>query len=334
MGAGEQHDEAAAAGADNVIRFPRNWFGSVDDLVPIGARTGEDRAPADEDRAPADGSGVVCADDFWGQGAGALHQAIQATPELPAVPVTPRPDAARPDSASVEARSGLGDLLSRAWTHPTRRWTARPSAGVWWFAGMLGALAIVLLSVGGGAPLAHARADARLARGARSTSPPFRREPRVGSALASASVRLAGDESPARRGLTESVMVRGDRGIGSSGSHERRARGSLRPSRSAHGPGQHRSRSGHTATGRAGSVSRGQRTRGGGAGARSTSGQDAGGQVSQTGGTQAASGETASPASAGTAPTDNADATSATASAPAGPLTAGTAGSNCDPQCE
>ena len=38
MGTGDPTEEPGGAEADNVIRFPRDYFGSKDDLVPFGPR--------------------------------------------------------------------------------------------------------------------------------------------------------------------------------------------------------------------------------------------------------------------------------------------------------
>jgi hypothetical protein len=77
MGTNGQTENTGGDGRDNVIRFPRDWFGSKDDLIPIGSAA--DRLDAEAARAavPArEETSALNADDFWGEGAEALHQPV------------------------------------------------------------------------------------------------------------------------------------------------------------------------------------------------------------------------------------------------------------------
>jgi hypothetical protein len=77
MGTNGQTQNTGGDGRDNVIRFPRDWFGSKDDLIPIGSAA--DRLDAEAARAavPArEETSALNADDFWGEGAEALHQPV------------------------------------------------------------------------------------------------------------------------------------------------------------------------------------------------------------------------------------------------------------------
>jgi hypothetical protein len=71
MGSDErrQQEPRAADPADNVVRFPRNWIGPLEELVPFG--------PSAE-RATAAEAPTLSADAFWGEDAGSLHAVMQA----------------------------------------------------------------------------------------------------------------------------------------------------------------------------------------------------------------------------------------------------------------
>jgi hypothetical protein len=72
---------------NNVVPFPRDWLGPRDELVPVGRRDC-DGAPngAQEPSSPASSARVVDsspdlpprAEDFWGEGSGAIHGVLQA----------------------------------------------------------------------------------------------------------------------------------------------------------------------------------------------------------------------------------------------------------------
>jgi hypothetical protein len=63
----ETTDGTGEDGAENVVRLPRDWVGPPEELVPMGSRA---RAREREEIIPG-------ADDFWGEGAAAVHGAIQ-----------------------------------------------------------------------------------------------------------------------------------------------------------------------------------------------------------------------------------------------------------------
>lgn len=69
---------------DNVVRFPRDWFGPVEELVPIGPRAGLSAVATPGADVPA------AAEDFWGEGSAAVQQLIEA-PALPDRVRRPRP---------------------------------------------------------------------------------------------------------------------------------------------------------------------------------------------------------------------------------------------------
>ncbi len=80
MAAGETPEDSGQHGADNVIRFPRDWFGSTDDLVPIGPAAdrleAEKAAAAAREAAESEDIYALNAGDFWGEGSEALHQPV------------------------------------------------------------------------------------------------------------------------------------------------------------------------------------------------------------------------------------------------------------------
>jgi hypothetical protein len=68
-------------GADNVVHFPGNWIGPLEDLVPFGP-SAERAAGADPLRLAADPSAMtdspaLSADAFWGEDAGSIHAVVQ-----------------------------------------------------------------------------------------------------------------------------------------------------------------------------------------------------------------------------------------------------------------
>jgi hypothetical protein len=105
MATGGPTEQADGAGGDNVIRFPRDWFGSKDDLVPFGPAA--DRRAAEASATPADApaapptdtdedlASALTANDFWGEASGALHQPVDVAPDEEA-PGYPRSDAELP----------------------------------------------------------------------------------------------------------------------------------------------------------------------------------------------------------------------------------------------
>jgi hypothetical protein len=77
--------ERAVATPDNVVLFPRNWFGPPEELVPFGP--GASRAAlVDAERRevreaislPTDPPAPLRAEDFWSEGSAAIHHVLQA----------------------------------------------------------------------------------------------------------------------------------------------------------------------------------------------------------------------------------------------------------------
>lgn len=71
----EGRNERAGAGSDrtdNVVHFPRDWFGPVEELVPFGPRASE------RSSAPAEPGLVEDPDVFWGEDASSLHNVVSA----------------------------------------------------------------------------------------------------------------------------------------------------------------------------------------------------------------------------------------------------------------
>ena len=68
-GQGRNADGLGTSGTLNVIRFPGDWYGPVEDLVPVGAD-----AEPDEEIGVRVGATDRTADSFWGEDAQAVHQ--------------------------------------------------------------------------------------------------------------------------------------------------------------------------------------------------------------------------------------------------------------------
>lgn len=134
---------------DNVVRFPRDWFGPTEDLIPFGARasspgTGSQRRSGDEQSAPA-GSiqpatveiavpAAPNADAFWGGGEelGAVQDAFD-------------------QPAFADADGSPGSSVQR------RRSPRRLAA-----AALLTAVLTVAVLAQSGAPVAHVHAKVRM----------------------------------------------------------------------------------------------------------------------------------------------------------------------------
>jgi hypothetical protein len=58
--------------AENVVHFPRDWFGPTEDLVPFGPRASQAGVVDLEPPAP------VRPDDFWGEDSASIHDALRA----------------------------------------------------------------------------------------------------------------------------------------------------------------------------------------------------------------------------------------------------------------
>lgn len=69
-----EHRRNDADRADNVVRFPRDWFGPPDELVPIG-RTARRPDPPTPLPAP-----TRTAADFWGEESATVHDALPPAP--------------------------------------------------------------------------------------------------------------------------------------------------------------------------------------------------------------------------------------------------------------
>ena len=72
----------------NVVRFPRDWLGPLDELVPLGPAGGQESDSSPADSSPGDGRVVDFtppapreAADFWGEDAAAFHDAVEPPPE-------------------------------------------------------------------------------------------------------------------------------------------------------------------------------------------------------------------------------------------------------------
>jgi hypothetical protein len=67
--------DGEAENTDNVVRFPRDWFGSLDDLVPIGPSSAS--SGSTQTGAPDSFHDLAAdADDFWGEDAQLAHRAV------------------------------------------------------------------------------------------------------------------------------------------------------------------------------------------------------------------------------------------------------------------
>lgn len=68
---GRDTNRAGRSGADNVVPFPRDWIGPLDDLVPFGSAP-QDPAEHRELEPP------FVADSFWSASSASLHQVVEA----------------------------------------------------------------------------------------------------------------------------------------------------------------------------------------------------------------------------------------------------------------
>ena len=105
-GDGRERSEAA----DNVVHFPRDWFGPTEDLVPIGPRASQAGLADPEPPAP------VRPDDFWGEDAASIHDVLEvAVPpreetlvlEVTRPPVLPAPPRPVPGRRRIGVVAGL-----------------------------------------------------------------------------------------------------------------------------------------------------------------------------------------------------------------------------------
>ena len=94
-------------GGENVVRFPREWIGPLEDLVPIRPATPADPHPTNavDDELPA------TADAFWSEDAGVLHTPVQAPVDRSGDIEAANGDVRRAEEAGRRMR--IGRLRSR-----------------------------------------------------------------------------------------------------------------------------------------------------------------------------------------------------------------------------
>jgi len=121
------------AEASNVLRFPRDWFGPTEDLIPVGPRArgaGAVELGVDEPGLPV----LTTAEDFWGEGSAAIQHAVQAPRDRAVGPPAAQPAAPaphwRPEFPAVERAMGQ--------RRPKRRHVAAASVLMACVAGVLG----------------------------------------------------------------------------------------------------------------------------------------------------------------------------------------------------
>lgn len=96
----ESEETGAIRNEDNVVRFPRDWIGPREELVPVGPFAGAGVADLG-----LDGALPPTADAFWSEESAALHDAVQAPPvEAPGHWASPA-DAAGIGRARARARA-------------------------------------------------------------------------------------------------------------------------------------------------------------------------------------------------------------------------------------
>jgi hypothetical protein len=114
-------------GTDNVVRFPRNWIGPLEDLVPFGPAAdraaGADalRLAADPQAAPD--APALSADAFWGEDAGSIHAVLQPPRAGPGAPRV----AAGPAASGVAVGPGVPGVAAAA-IAPAAAAAAAPAA--------------------------------------------------------------------------------------------------------------------------------------------------------------------------------------------------------------
>jgi hypothetical protein len=98
---------------ENVVRFPRDWVGPLEDLVPIGTRArarDDSSGPSGDDEAPISG------DSFWSEST--VQEVIQGPARQP--DATP----GQPEAAPVAARHPRGRRPRLPHRHVGLRWPA------------------------------------------------------------------------------------------------------------------------------------------------------------------------------------------------------------------
>ena len=81
---GRETKREGSGGTDNVVQFPRDWIGPVEDLVPLGVPEPGPDSERELDRA-------LGASAFWDESSASLHEAIEAPapPRVPPVVIEP-----------------------------------------------------------------------------------------------------------------------------------------------------------------------------------------------------------------------------------------------------
>jgi hypothetical protein len=131
-----EHGRNEADRAGNVVRFPRDWFGPPDELVPIGRNA---RPPDPPTPPPAR---TRTAADFWGEESATVHDALQPAPPKRVARTVPH------------VRPGILEL-----GRPVRRVLATPAALV--LALVVVAASAFLATRPGGSQSPRARPDDR-----------------------------------------------------------------------------------------------------------------------------------------------------------------------------
>ncbi|HWK17382.1 MAG TPA: hypothetical protein VNR66_08020, partial [Solirubrobacteraceae bacterium] len=130
------HVRNEADRAGNVVRFPRDWFGPPDELVPIGRNA----RPPDPPTSPP--ARTRTAADFWGEESATVHDALQPAPPKRVARTVPR------------VRPGVLEL-----GRPVRRVLATPAALA--LALVVVAASAFLATRPGGSQAPRARSDTR-----------------------------------------------------------------------------------------------------------------------------------------------------------------------------
>lgn len=141
----------------NVVRLPRDWLGPREELVPFGPRV----VSLDAEAAPAGDDGEAAppsAEDFWGERAAAIHDALQpaANPAQPAVRsagLAGTRGSSRPPSVDVPRGRPRKTIRGISLASADRRIVAAVAAGLATAAGVV----IIAFSSGISRPRAPAR---------------------------------------------------------------------------------------------------------------------------------------------------------------------------------
>lgn len=145
---GRDTNRAGRSSGDNVVPFPRDWIGPLDDLVPFGSAA--DAGPEDEELEQA-----LVADSFWSASSASLHQVVEAPMDSAGVeaPALKQPEV----PAETTAVSGCRRVIT---ARVTRRSAARPTSRFRMTALLVAASVAVAgvvsaLEAGSGTPIAH-----------------------------------------------------------------------------------------------------------------------------------------------------------------------------------